>query len=440
MMNLSSLSKAKICTFITVVFSTYEFARMLYLEGIVWDLLPAIVALGMSAMIQFYIWKLHKSFLNTQSVLTRLRKGDFSARILNITEGGDVGELYHDINDVTDVMDAFVRESQACMQAVNENSYYRRILPEGLLGSLLQGAEIINAALMNVGQKMTDFSKIAHDVDTSLNGVAEEITTTIGVLTETAQNMDDLVINAKEKMYQALKGAENTSHSVDTISAASEEMSVSISGISHQINRSSQISANAVEEAEIAKSRMAELTETVEKISNVVRLIEDIANQTNLLALNATIEAARAGEAGKGFGVVANEVKSLAAQTTSAIEEIRPQILAIQHATKASAQSFDDISIIIDEMNSYTTNIPVAIEEQTEASREITRSSQVAAKGTGEVSQNMGELGDDIQNVGCSAEGVVEIAKSLSQKTVVSVKDLVLKMNVFMGQLNKVAS
>lgn len=440
MMNLSSLSKAKICTFITVIFSTYEFVRMLYRDGIDWDLLPAIVALGMSGMIQFYIWKLHRSFLSTQAVLSRLRKGDFSARILNITERGDVGELYHDINDVTDVMDAFVRESQACMKAVNENNYYRRILPEGLLGSLLQGAEIINTALLNVGQKMTDFSKIAHDVDTSLNGVAEEITTTIGTLTNTAQSMENSVINAKEKMYQAMKGADNTAHSVDTISAASEEMSVSISEISQQINRSSQISTKAVEEAGIAKSRMAELTDTVEKISNVVRLIEDIANQTNLLALNATIEAARAGEAGKGFGVVANEVKGLASQTTSAIEEIRLQILDIQNATKISAQSFDDISIIIDEMNSYAANISHAIGEQSEASREITTSSQVAAQGTTEVSQNMNELGKDVKNVGHSAEAVVEITRSLSSQTVVSVKDLVCKMNVFMGQLNRVAS
>ena len=47
-------------------------------------------------------------------------------------------------------------------------------------------------------------------------------------------------------------------------------------------------------------------------------LIQAVADQTKLLALNATIEAARAGEAGKGFGVVANEVKDLAAQTAAA--------------------------------------------------------------------------------------------------------------------------
>ena len=64
------------------------------------------------------------------------------------------------------------------------------------------------------------------------------------------------------------------------------------------------------------------LSQTAQRIGEVVQLIQTIASQTNLLALNATIEAARAGDAGKGFAVVASEVKSLANQTAKATEEI----------------------------------------------------------------------------------------------------------------------
>lgn len=439
MMNLSSLSKAKICAIVTMIFSAADLGQMAFFDGVGWDLLPAIAALILVGAILFYILKLQKSISNAQDGLSRLAKGDFSARILNIQERGDVGEFFYHINDVTDVMDAFVRESTECMQAVNENKYYRKILPNGLLGSLLQGSQTINKALLNVGQKMSDFTRVAHDVDQSLTSVASEITETIETLTQTTDSMENAASNAQHRTHIAIKGAEDTALSVDTISSASEEMSVSISEISHQINKSSQISAQAVENAKIAKARMAELTETVQKISNVVLLIEDIASQTNLLALNATIEAARAGEAGKGFAVVANEVKTLAAETTGATEDIRQQISAIQNATRISAQSFDEISAIINEMNTYTSNISAAIEEQSAASREIANSSQRAAQGTGEVSQSMGELGGNIGDVSRATEGVVTITKSLSGKTIVSVRDLVEKMNLFMDQLNKVA-
>jgi methyl-accepting chemotaxis protein len=61
----------------------------------------------------------------------------------------------------------------------------------------------------------------------------------------------------------------------------------------------------------------------VEKIELLLKSILDVTSQTNLLALNASIEAARAGEAGKGFAVVANEIKNLAANSSSMVEDIR---------------------------------------------------------------------------------------------------------------------
>ncbi|MTI42071.1 methyl-accepting chemotaxis protein [Roseibium hamelinense] len=75
----------------------------------------------------------------------------------------------------------------------------------------------------------------------------------------------------------------------------------------------------AVEES---SSALTEVVETGNQITAIGETIDQIANQTNLLALNATIEAARAGAAGAGFSVVANEVKSLASQTSEAAGDI----------------------------------------------------------------------------------------------------------------------
>lgn len=438
MTSLSSLSKAKICCAVTLLFSVVDLIHMTIQDGFTVDLVPACVAVVLISFVQFFIRKTQRSLAQASKTLKHLAKGDFSARILNISEKGDVGHVLCNINDMTDVMDAFVRESTACMQAVNENRYYRKIVPDGLHGDLLYGSQTINKALANVGKKMADFSHIAHDVDTSLQSVAGDITTTIETLNQTSRDMEVSVQGARTKSETAVRGANNTSLSVDTISSASEQMSASISEISQQVSRTSQISSEAVESAEDAKIRMAELKETVKKISDVVKLIEDIANQTNLLALNATIEAARAGEAGKGFAVVAGEVKTLAAQTTEATDNIRKQIGAIQDATESSAHSFVTISDIIHKMNSYTANIAAAIEEQSAASKEISNSSHRAAEETGQVSNNIEDLERDIAIVNQSADGVAQITETLSGKTAANVNELVTKMNNFMRELNKV--
>ncbi len=440
MMNLSSLSKAKYVSFLMIGAMVLLSLQELRQEGLSSPVfLISLLCLLLSGAISYFVMRCQADIRKADAVCKQLARGDFSVRILNVSEKGEVGELLLGINDMVDRMDAFIREATACMQAVSENRYFRKILPNGMQGALAHGSDIINRAISSVGHKMGRFVEVANDVDHSLGKVVGEVTRSVDDLKQTADNLEAAVHNANGRTEVAVGGAQDTALSVDTISSASEEMSVSIGEISQQVSKTSEIANRAVSDAQSARTTIVEMVETAQKIGQVVLLIDDIAKQTNLLALNATIEAARAGEAGKGFAVVANEVKTLAEQTTQATDEIRGQIQAIQHATDLSAKSFEGIMATIEEINHFTANISAAMEEQSAASREIASSAQRASHGTTSVSSSMGELSTEIGVVSQAAGDVMQLTGRLSSETVADVRSLLAKMENFMDELKKVA-
>ncbi|MCW9039857.1 MAG: chemotaxis protein, partial [Rhodospirillales bacterium] len=94
------------------------------------------------------------SIRKTSDVCEAVAKGDFEARIIDIREGGDLGETMWKINELIDCTDAFVRESTASLQCVSNNKYYRRIASKGMLGSFGHAANTINTATDVMEQKV----------------------------------------------------------------------------------------------------------------------------------------------------------------------------------------------------------------------------------------------------------------------------------------------
>ncbi len=219
------------------------------------------------------------------------------------------------------------------------------------------------------------------------------------------------------RMADALATASQGSTSnTQAAAAAAEELTSSIGEIARQVSRAAEVARRAVAEAERTDGTVHSLSEGAARIGDVVRLISDIAGQTNLLALNATIEAARAGEAGKGFAVVASEVKTLAAQTAKATEEIGQQIAAIQGATAQAVEAIRGIGAVVGEIDQTAAAIAAAVEEQGAATQEIARSIAGAADAAGAVTRETEGARAATARTGAAAEQVRGASAELARQ------------------------
>ena len=362
----------------------------------------AIASLGLA---MFWIFRTARLTRQAKEVCRRIAAGDFEARILSIPENDGMADLLRLINDMIDGCDAFVREATAAMDAVHHNKYFRRILPGGLHGALLQGANTINSATASIESRIRQFERQTAELEGSVGSIVSALDNGAAEMSGTAGDLRTGASTTRERITSIAAASEQAASNMQSVASATARLSSNARDVGADILRSSEIAGRAVERVTDAAGSVDVLKDVAARISEVVKSINVIASQTNLLALNATIEAARAGEAGRGFAVVAHEVKALATQTANFTAEIETQVGQVQSAAERVGVSIAEIGTVIDEVNDITGKVAGASEAQSQATTDI-------ARNIGDAFAVVGEIASNIQALAQTAASTEQLATS----------------------------
>ena len=303
---------------------------------------------------------------------------------------------------------------------------------------LTQSLGSIVGKIRNSSDTMSSNSYELNDTSSQTLAANNEISKAVEDVAEGSTGMAASISNINENLLEMSNETKDINASVDEI----KNQTVAVQDSSKIMNdkiKSMQDSSHKMDEGISAISKRIEtVNTTVDKVSNIVSVIEEISSETNLLSLNASIEAARAGDAGKGFAVVAQEIRVLSDNTNTELENIKQIISSLveecRYCVQASgtivednAKQKEEIKAVLDEFGSLDEQIQKTAEKADEIEElvtamielndDITKSSNSLTDVSAANAAATEEMNANIEELNAMMHGVSEMAGHMNNES-----------------------